>query len=152
MNHAGFRLEVHMTACWRTQRGRRWPWPLLGLLLVVLMLGHDALMAVEAMAGPHGAGATVHHGGSGSAQDDALSSHRDPAPLPAHPEQCSVSMEAVVRSPDASRMAQLPLPATQVMPVIITLERAPGWDRAATWQEPHWPPGRLRAVTQVYRI
>lgn len=138
-----------MTTRSGTRQGRRWQWPLLGFLLIVLMLGHDALMAADALVAPHRGEATHHPAQGNSVRDDVRPAHHDPDSLPAHPDQCSVSIEALVRNPDdAAHMAQYPRPVAQAT---VKVARAPRWNWAA-WQEPHWPPGRLRAVTQVYRI
>ena len=132
------------------QQARMWRWPLLGLLLVVLMLGHDALMASEALAAPHETGAVASHGSSLSGREEMLPSHSDAPPMPRHPEQCSVGFVALSRgADDAAGMANLRLPVSLVMVAVVP---APGWVRVAVWEEPHWPPGTLRALTQVFRI
>lgn len=139
-----------MTEYRATQQTWRRQWPLLGLLLVVLMLGHDALMASEAIAAPHEADAVAAHTPVSSGGEDVLPAHHDAPPLPQHPEQCSVGFVALSRSADdAAGIAHLPLPVALVM---IAVGPAPVWVRDAAWEEPHWPPGTLRALTQVFRI
>ena len=125
-------------------------WLRLGLLLVVLMLGHDALMASEALAAPHEVGAAAAHAPVSSRREDVLPAHHD-APSPAqHPEQCSVGFVALSRgADDAAGMAHPPLPVALVM---VAVGPAPVWVRDAAWEEPHWPPDTLRALTQVFRI
>lgn len=136
------------------QRGARQTrmrqWPLLSLLLVVLMLGHDALMASEALAARHETGPVASHGSVFSGREDVLPSHHDAPPLPRHPEQCNVGIVAMSRSAnETAGTAHLRLPVSLVMVAVVP---APVWVRDAVWEEPHWPPGTLRALTQVFRI
>jgi hypothetical protein len=120
------------------QTTRRPHWSLLGLLLVVLLLGHDILMASHAVAAPHPAAGTRSHGTT-------------PSELPGsgHLENCGVWQVAVPRSGD-----DLPSPE-QVKLVggsfsaLSLLSGCPSGH--VVWEEPHWPPGTLRALFQVYR-
>jgi hypothetical protein len=149
MKHAGSWLEAHMTGYWGPRQRRR-RWPLLGLLLVALMLGHDALMASEALEAPHEAGAVAAHAPVSSGREDVLPAHHEEPPLPRHPEQCSVGFVALSRGvDDAAGMAHPRLPVALTM---VAVRPAPVWVRGAAWEEPHWPPGTLRALTQVFRI
>ena len=150
MMRVGCRRETSVTQGRNTWRKRRWP--LWGVLLVLLMLGHDALMASQALAASHEGGVMAHHALTSPAGEHDRPGPHDPAPLAPHPEQCSVGIVALVRSPDdasASGAAHLALPAALV--TVICLPAPPG-DRAATWVEPHWPPGTQRALWQVYRL
>lgn len=139
-----------MTEYRATQQTWRRRWPLLGLLLAVLMLGHDALMASEALAPSHEADAVAAHTPVSSGGEDVLPAPNDAPPLPQHPEQCSVGLVALNRSvDDAAGTAHPSLPVALVMVAVVP---APVWVRDAAWEEPHWPPGTLRAMTQVFRI
>ena len=152
MMRAGCWRETPVTQGRETRRKRRWRWPLWGVLLVLLMLGHDALMASQALAAPHQDRVMAHHAPTSPAGEHARPGPHDPAPLAPHPEQCSVGIVALVRNPDdasGSGAADLVLPAALV--TAICLPASPG-DRAATWVEPHWPPGTQRALWQVYRL
>ena len=132
MMRVGCRRETSVTQGRNTRWKRRWRWPLWGVLLVLLMLGHDALMASQALAAPHQDRATAHHAPTSPAGAHARPGPHDPAPLAPHPDQCSVGIVALVRNPDdasGSGAADLVLPAALV--TAICLPASPG-DRAAT--------------------
>lgn len=135
---------------WRTWRQR---WPLLGLMMVLLMLGHDALMASEALAAAQAPGMTAHHAPVSPVNpghEHVLPVDHDAPPTPPHPEQCSVGFVALVRNAnDAADTMDVPLPMALVEAVAAS---ASILDHAAAWEETHWLPGTLRALTQVYRI
>jgi len=131
------------------QVGSRRPWPRLGLLLMALILGHDALMAMEAVAAPHGTGATMHHVADPHAAPDDTSPAHASVPAPQHPDNCGVGLSALPRSGEDAGVDYTPSPIE-----CVTASSAPplGDVAAFAWQEPHWPPGRLRALVQVYRM
>lgn len=153
MKHAGFWMEALMTEHRGTRQTWRRRWPLLGLVLVLLMLGHDTLMASEALAATQGPDAGAYHAPVSPVspgQEHVLPAHHDAPPGLPHPEQCSVGFVALVRSAnDTAGIADTPLPVALVAAVAAP---ASAWSHAAAWEEPHWPPGTLRALTQVYRI
>jgi hypothetical protein len=97
----------------------------LGLLLVALFLGHDLLMAAEVAAAPPHETPVAPHASPDRAGAEIMPASRGSDPAPGHPEQTSV-----------------------------TLANTPGGTRHKpfAWEEPHWPPGTLRALWQVYRI
>jgi hypothetical protein len=150
MTYARTWLEGLMTEHRGSRQTWRRRWPLMGLMLVLLMLGHDALMASEAVAATQGPEAGVHHAPVSPGHEHVLPADHDAPSKPPHPEQCSVGFVALIRSAnDKVEMADVSLPVA-----LIAVEAAPAsvLDRAAAWEEPHWPPGTLRALTQVYRI
>ncbi len=119
---------------------RRPHWPLLGLLLVVLLLGHDALMASHAVAAPHLSTGTRYH-------------ETTPSELPGsgHPENCGVvGQVAIPRSGDDLPGAEQVKLIIAGFSALIILSACPTGH--FVWEEPHWPPGTLRALFQVYRI
>jgi hypothetical protein len=128
-----------------SQHARRRRWPLWGLLLVGLFLGHDAFMAAEAVAAPHASGMHAapivgpHDGGAWQRS----------APEPGHPAQCRVGQSALARGGDDGAVS-LPRPMLPSLAVIL-----PGSTSRITrlvWEEPHWPPGTQRALSQMYRL
>jgi hypothetical protein len=121
----------------------------LGLLLVVLFLSHDVLMALESVVTPHASAAAMHHGAPPHAPQTAYIASHAATPAPDHPEQCGVGTTALPRGLAAF------LHVAQMLPDGWSLDIAasPTQQRAAlVWEEPHWPPGTLRALWQVYRI
>lgn len=120
-----------------------WSFPvsLMGLLLVAVVLGHDTLMASEAFAMP---------------QDTArmeMSAHHPLAveglPPAEHPDNCGVSQSALLPSDGTTSLVLAPMIGVSVTPQsLLAGSRA----YSLVWQEPHWPPGRLRSLIQVYRI
>lgn len=129
-------------------RSRR-PWPLLGLLLVAFILGHDALMALEATAPAHEAAAASHHAAPLAHPDTAPASGGS-SPEPTHPKQCGVGLSALLRSGDDGAGVDQVLPP--VDRITASSASALGCVGAFVWEEPQWPPGKLRALIQVYRI
>lgn len=132
----------------QTSTTGHWLW--IGLLLVALFLSHDVLMALESVVAPHASAAAMHRDVPPYASQTVHVPSHAAAPAPEHPEQCGVGTSALPRG-----LAAFPHVA-QVLPVA-------GWtlDSAASltqqratfvWKEPHWPPGTLRALWQVYRI
>lgn len=125
-------------------------WPLLGLLLVVLFLSHDVLMASQAEATSlHQPGAAQHPSDDASAASGENPGIHHSAPDPDHPENCSIIQSGLFRSSDecdrvdhfAATLGGFTvsnIPQTTTDPV--------------EWEEPHWSPGTLRAIFQVYRV
>ena len=132
------------------QTTSRTQWPLLGLLLVALFLGHDVLMAAEAVVTPHAAGGTRHHAANLPAVSNNTHAHLNSAPASGHPETCRIGQPAIPRSADdidgADRMS------LAIGGFLIAGPPAQVTAGPFVWEEPHWPPGRLRAHFQVYRI
>ena len=117
-----------------------------GLLLVVLLLGHDLLMCAVVYATPASPAvsspATLHHSGKATAVPPG---HEH---APKHPSLCGTTIEAVIASdPDRD---------TAIVAVHGAAVDHDACNRAAAgtsrWAEPLWPPGTLRAWLQVYRI
>jgi hypothetical protein len=132
------------------QRIKVWQWPFLGVLLVVSFLGHDLLMATELMAAPLPTGGRTHHAVDlhvGRAETPAWQSHGSP---PEHPENCRIGQSAVAPSADPFERGGLDLALSDG--IVASLVSADGDHGAFLWEEPHWPPGTLRALFQVYRI
>ena len=126
----------------------RWLW--LGLLLVVLLLSHDVLMALESVVTPHASAAAMHHGAPPYASQMAQVATHAAAPAPEHPEHCGIGTTALPRGlATFPHVSQVLLPAAWSLDGIasVTQQRA-----VLVWEEPHWPPGMLRALWQVYRI
>jgi hypothetical protein len=132
------------------QRVGLWRWPFLGLLLVASFLGHDLLMAMEAVAAPVPAGGRAHHGSEPHAADADSPAWQDHGSTPEHPENCRIGQSAVVRGADPFERADQDLGAP--VGVVGAFASAHGSDGAFVSEEPCWPPGTLRALFQVYRI
>jgi hypothetical protein len=113
---------------------RRPGWSLLALLLVALFLGHDSVMAAEAMAMPRHDGMVTPQG----------------SPAPGHPANCGVSQPALPRSGAHAAAATSDCTALLSVPIL----RLPADEARAAdvWEEPRWPPGTRRALCQVYRL
>ena len=128
-------------------RGRRWL--AVGLLLVAVMLGHDALMALGA---PHPAvalAASRHHAEHRGAADAAAPVASGPEP--GHPGQCGVTFGADARPETGTGGSADPAPAgPPVAPAGPPVAAGPA--AASVWEEPRWPPGVVRAFLQVYRV
>ena len=132
------------------QRIGIWQWPFLGVLLVVSFLGHDLLMAAEAVAAPLPAGGRTHHGidlPEERTDTPAWQSHGSP---PEHPRNCRIGQSAVAHSADSFERGNQYLAIS--VAIVSRLVSASGDDGTFLWEEPHWPPGTLRALFQVYRI
>ena len=125
------------------QRMRRQERRVLGLLLVVMFLGHDAFMATEALAAPFPVAGAAHHGsGPHTLASDALGS--------GHPGNCRIGQSAHPRSADElDRLGHL---LTAVDPFVAIGDLLESHAGSVVWEEPQWPPGTLRALFQVYRI
>jgi hypothetical protein len=132
------------------KRIRIWQWPFLGVLLVVSFLGHDLLMAAEVVAAPLPPGGSTHHGidlPTARADTPAWQSHGS---TPEHPKNCRIGQSAVAYSAIPFERADLHL--TTPDGIVGRLASSSGDDGGFLWEEPHWPPGTLRALFQVYRI
>jgi hypothetical protein len=131
-------------------RGRP-SWPLLGLLLVALFLGHDLLMAAEVAAAPPHETPVAPHASPDRAGAEIMPASRGSDPAPGHPEQCRIGQTAVSPTTDgdagdAARPGRAALTS-------VTLANTLGGTRHKPFaEEPHWPPGTLRALWQVFRI
>jgi hypothetical protein len=132
-------------------RGRP-SWPLLGLLLVALFLGHDLLMAAEVAAAPPHETPVAPHASPDRAGAEIMPASRGSDPAPGHPEQCRIGQTAV--SPTTGGDAGDAAGPGRAALTSVTLANTPGGTRHKpfAWEEPHWPPGTLRALWQVYRI
>lgn len=138
-----------MTGTRNKQRIGVWQWPLLGALLVASFLGHDLLMAAEAIAMSADSG-MAHQGTDPhppNAEPRAWPGHGS---TPDHPENCRIGQSAVARSADPFERAGQDLfaPGVGVGPVVAMTVHS----GIFLWEEPHWPPGTLRALFQVYRM
>ena len=131
------------------QATSRTHWPRLGLLLVALFLIHDLFMAAEAVAMPHLAAAVPHHASRLHGVSANTYTLPNSAPTPEHPENCRIGQTAMPRSADASNGADQLLPIGRFL---VAGALAPQAKTSVVWEEPRWPPGRLRALFQVYRI
>lgn len=132
------------------QRNRFCQWPLLGVLLVASFLSHDLLMAAEAVAAPLPAGGSAHHGTAPHASGGDTPAMQTHGSTSEHPENCRIGQSIVARSGDPFERVDQDL-ATAVGGVGST--NASGAHHVApVWEEPHWSPGTLRALFQVYRI
>ena len=133
---------------WDTQV-RRWRrWPLTAVLLVALMLGHDALMAAgDVAAAPLADGVSDHAAMPLSMADSSMGLHGS-APTPAHPEHCYAAAEAApnIGNPLDACVQAVPHAVLAADPSAESLRSIDGW------AEPLWPPGRRRALIQIYRI
>jgi hypothetical protein len=125
-------------------------WPLLGLLLVLSFLGHDLLMAGEVLAAPLPEAGSAYHGSGAHAPQIDRHGPQTHEPTPRHPDNCHIGQSAVSRSDDAFDQADQQLAtAHSLVQDAAIVDSHTG---AVVWQEPHWPPGTLRALFQVYRI
>ena len=128
-----------------TSGSRLW----LGLLLVVLFLSHDVFMAMESVVTPHASAAAMHRRAPSHASQTADVASHAATPAPDHPQQCGVGTTALPRGLAAFLSIAQTLPASWSLDIAAS----PTHQRAAlVWEEPHWPPGTLRALWQVYRI
>lgn len=125
-------------------------WTLLGLLLVVSFLGHDLLMAGEVLAAPRPEAGTAHHRSGGHASGGDAHATQAHEPTPEHPDNCHIGQLAIPRSGDAFDQADQELAAAPSLVPDLAVANLHIGD--TLWQEPHWPPGTLRALFQVYRI
>lgn len=137
----------------RVVRGKQYMnvgrWPLLGLVLVVSFLGHDLLMAGEVLA-PRPEADLAHHVLGVQAFPGVPHAPQLHEPMPEHPENCHTAWLAVPRSDDAFAMAYQDVAAAPSLAQdAATANRLVG---VVLGKEPSWPPGRRRALFQVYRI
>jgi hypothetical protein len=125
-------------------------WPLLGLLLVALFLGHDVIMVTVAAAEPRPASGTIHHGSMPHAiVCDTLASETHGS-RSGHPGNCGVGQFALPRSARELDHSDL---ALTVVDLHLASHAPTGRNTGSSaWKEPHWPPGTLRALFQVYRL
>ena len=124
--------------------------PLLGMLVLLALFGHDALKATHASAVPLTDSLTLAHAASGqttgnAADDDASTPVPDrPAPRPKH--TCGSGADVAMPHGNDSSFAITPAPIGEVV-LPATTGGEPG-----TAVAPTVPPGVLRALLQVYRI
>lgn len=120
-----------------------------GLVLVLTMLGHDAVMAAVAHSGPsesadHVAQTHVGHhemtGAMSGASDEGVSSP--------HPRECGIGGSAVMPGISQPTVNDATLPGASVASNVPTLQLA----AAPGWAEAFHPPGVQRALLQVYRL
>jgi len=125
-------------------------WPLLGLLLVVSFLGHDLLMAGEAVSAPRAEVGSTHHRAGARVSRSDTHVPQTHEPTPEHPDNCQIGQSAVARSDNAYDNADLSLAAAPS--VLDDAAVAAPHTGATLWEEPRWPPGTLRALFHEYRI
>ena len=132
----------------RHDQGWRRTW--VGLALVIALLAHDALMAVAAHAEPAIPVRFSHHHVSpdrssrtaGAGVDLAV----DHAPFaPGEVDDCGQTRPALPTGDHP--VVEGDAPAVSVAIAGIGQLRS-----AERWSEPTWPPGKRRALTQVYRV
>ena len=131
------------------QRIGIWQWPFLGVLLVVSFLGHDLLMATKAVAAPLRAGGGMHHGIDLPASRAEMPAWQTHGSTPEHPENCRIGQPEMAQSADPFSRGNHDLTISNGIVGILVGAHSDG---AFLWEEPHWPPGTLRALYQVYRI
>jgi hypothetical protein len=125
-------------------RQPRW---LAGLLLTLLLLGHDGFMASATQAEPAPAKHTHEHAPAHQPATTAIAIPDD-GPQPGHPSACGVGGTAAPASAHRLDLTDLG-ETTSVASVDVYLATQP-W--IGCWDEPFWPPGTHRALLQVYRI
>jgi hypothetical protein len=131
------------------QRIRIWQGPFLGVLLVVSFLSHDLLMAAEAVEAPLPPGGRAHYGSDLPAARTGMPAWQSHGSTPEHPENCRIGQSAVAQSADRFASGNHDLAISDgIVGILISVHG----DGAFLWEEPHWPPGTLRALFQVYRI
>jgi hypothetical protein len=122
--------------------------PLIGLLVLLALFGHDALKASHASAGPLADSLTLAHAASAQAADDAAdhdaSAPDRPAPRPSR--ACGAGADVAMPHGNDSSLAITPAPIADVL-----LPATTGGEPGAA-VDPTIPPGVLRALLQVYRI
>jgi hypothetical protein len=128
---------------------RRQPRWLAGILLTLILLGHDGIMATAAHAEPAPttqAHAQVHAPSEQPATPAVAAA--DYSHQPGHPAACGVAGTAVPTS--AHRLALTDVGETaKITAVDLNRTTSPSIGGA---DEPFWPPGTRRALLQVYRI
>ncbi len=116
-----------------------------GLVLVLALLAHDALMASVAHATPESPRAFHDIAASLHTADD-VSHMVDHEPAPAHPQDCSTTGGARPAAGLDWEPADVPVDSdAHERPISVH-------SAARHWVEPLWPPGVRRALLQVYRI
>ena len=136
------RLDRLITQAWRR---RRREWPLLGLLAILAVFGHDALMTGDvhvrqAVGSSHvSRQLSPAHGSLDSRESDGAATDVT------HGEDCAVVRPVVAPNDGASGSLGdglgLVSPDRPLAP--------PGW---LGWSEPTWSAGLRRSLFQVYRI
>ena len=125
-------------------------WSRIGLLLVLLFLGHDLFMALESSAAPQPHIALVHHASPLQLPATHDAAPHDDASQPEHPAGCDVVRPAAPRAADeADRLDPSPAAFSGAADSAVSLLRA---TTALGWEVPCWPPAAFRALIQVYRM
>jgi hypothetical protein len=140
-----------MTEQGRTLTQRTYPWPVLGLLLVALFVGHDLLMASGVAAAPRHATPVAHHDSRGHDPITTTSLSQSSDPEPRHPAQCRIGLIAISPNADGDDAGSAGLGHATIASALPSAFSSDRYERFV-WEEPHWPPGTLRALVQVYRI
>jgi hypothetical protein len=120
------------------------------LVLLFAIIGHEALM-VSAHADspdltPHGTVARGHSGGAGTRGHEPSSPHAHLVATDHGAETCAPGHVFVRRSGDTP-VDESGAPASQTVDELDVLPPAHPWN---SWIEPGHPPGRLRALLQVF--
>jgi len=123
-------------------------WPLLGLLFVLSFLGHDLLMVAATAAVLLPETGTAHHSSIRHASNGETPTLQTDGPISEHPKNCRIGQSAVPRSGDPFERAGRDFIALDCVVGTIATGAHAG---TFLWEEPHWPPGTLRALFQVYR-
>jgi hypothetical protein len=118
----------------------------------MLILGHDALMAMETVGTPHAvaAAATAHGASDHHAADAEFLAVHDSEPEPTPPQHCGIGLQALPRSSDDVDTFDQALPPVNPFVLSAAFSHNPG--ASSGWEEPDWPGCRRRALFQVYRI
>ena len=120
-----------------------------GLLIVLVLLGHDLLMASPAPVAATAPVTDVLHAHSPTRpmvdMMTALSNGHRESP---HPNVCGTGGTALFPPVDQLGTPDLN-PAAVIGPSQFPTSAQV---RTLLWEEPHWPPGTRRALLQVYRI
>jgi hypothetical protein len=123
---------------------------LISLALVLALMLHDAVMAVDPHGVDFGSGShpNSHHAPHGSLTPDATSARESTRSTlnPSHPNNCGVVLPAV-----APRMA-MPTADAAMTSVGPLLDACPHLPLIESRHPPTRPPHVRRALTQVYRI
>lgn len=133
----------------RQFRTMQQPWWPGCLLLVLILIGHDGLMASEARAAstPHITQTAHDQVLAGSPEPIMVSSGDDEAPA-GHPSACGVVGAAMQRAIDGSDTLDLGEVGAFVCGDLSRKNQLTG-DGS---NEPFWPPGTRRALLQIFRI
>ena len=120
-----------------------------GLLIVLVLLGHDLLMASHApVAAMAPATDVLHQHGPAQPMVDVMTALPHGHQESPHPSVCGAGGTALfpaiyqLGTPDLN-------PAAAISPSQFPTSALA---RTLLWQEPRWPPGTRRALLQVYRI